>query len=244
MYKAIFFDLDNTLLYPNKSIIDQMIDLRIDGTLLFTPDNAKKAYRDAELWTAQQILHEIESDTRMADELFYKNVLSQYMKHAAIKTEYANTLISTVLLNRTDRRPMAGIQGFLAALAENYALGIVSNNSTSVRCIFEEYGLTKYFQVILISEEIGIEKPNPQILLKACDALCVRAEDCLYVGDHPFDILCASSANMDCAWLDNGIFEEDDLPAIPKYRITSVYDIEKVFEVTPDSVQQEYHRRV
>jgi phosphoglycolate phosphatase-like HAD superfamily hydrolase len=32
-----------------------------------------------------------------------------------------------------------------------------------------------------------------------CVGCDLKAEACLYVGDHPFDVLCSKHAGMDCA---------------------------------------------
>jgi len=39
-------------------------------------------------------------------------------------------------------------------------------------------------------------KPHPAALLKACDQMNVKPENCLYVGDAQNDILAATAANM------------------------------------------------
>ena len=75
MYKAILFDIENTLLYPEVSLDEQLAALELDGAPLFTAASAREAVRQAELWTAEQILREQETNTRMVDDSFFENVL-------------------------------------------------------------------------------------------------------------------------------------------------------------------------
>ena len=58
------------------------------------------------------------------------------------------------------------------------------------------------------------------------EKMSLEASDCLYVGDHPFDVLCAKNADMDCAWLTGN---ENILPDSVPY--TEDYKIEKLQEL-------------
>lgn len=46
-------------------------------------------------------------------------------------------------------------------------------------------GLDMYFEHLFISEEIGFQKPMPQIFLKALEVSGALAENSIYIGDHP-----------------------------------------------------------
>ena len=47
--------------------------------------------------------------------------------------------------------------------------------------------ITRYLtpNAIFISDQIGISKPNPQLYLRACQAVRVRPTEAIYVGDRP-----------------------------------------------------------
>jgi putative hydrolase of the HAD superfamily len=62
-------------------------------------------------------------------------------------------------------------------------------------------GLRDYMDTILVSGEVGIHKPDPQIFHKALADLHVTPEQAWYVGDHPVnDILGASGAGLTAVW--------------------------------------------
>lgn len=225
MYRAILFDLDNTLLLPVNSLTSRLLSLYVNGVALFSEQSAREAQRKAELWTANQILHEIETSTRMDDNLFLENVLRCYRECAAIHCEKSERLIYQVVTDRAKSAPTSEVYCLLNKLKSKYILGIVSNNSSRVREVLKEFDLVSYFQVVTISAEVGIEKPNPEIMYRTCNDIQVKPEECLYVGDHPFDILCAEKAGMDCAWVDHGVFYKDDLPAEPRFIIYSLREL-------------------
>ena len=85
----------------------------------------------------------------------------------------------------------------LGVLRKKYTLGIISNgNSHPDRC-----GLEGYFQFVVLSEDHGVEKPDPRIFEIALEeAGCSRGE-ILHVGDSEADIVGASEARIRCVWL-------------------------------------------
>ena len=77
-------------------------------------------------------------------------------------------------------------------------LGIVSNADGRVADDARRFGLAKYFDVIIDSQVVGVEKPNPKIFQLALDALGVPPEEALYAGDiYSIDMLGARSAGID-----------------------------------------------
>lgn len=45
--------------------------------------------------------------------------------------------------------------------------------------------LTDYFSIIVISEAIGLRKPDPEIYLYTCNQLDCKPSDCIFIGDNP-----------------------------------------------------------
>jgi len=81
-------------------------------------------------------------------------------------------------------------------------LGIVSNSDGRVEQALAEAGLREYFDVVIDSSLAGIEKPDPAIFLAALDALGVRPEDALYVGDlYEVDVVGAQAAGIEAVLL-------------------------------------------
>jgi HAD superfamily hydrolase (TIGR01509 family) len=76
-------------------------------------------------------------------------------------------------------------------------LGVVSNSDGRVVEALEAAGLRGYFDVVLDSALVGVEKPDPAIFRAALDALDVSPAEALYVGDlYDVDVLGANAAGI------------------------------------------------
>ena len=72
-------------------------------------------------------------------------------------------------------------------------------------------------------------KPDPRILKLACETLQVSCKDSIYIGDHPFDVLCAHSAGMPIAWYPpNRFFQIPEYMDAPEYVIHSLTDLTRI----------------
>jgi putative hydrolase of the HAD superfamily len=70
--------------------------------------------------------------------------------------------------------------------ARGYRLGVISNTTSSVDVprSLEEYGLRKYFEVVILSSTAGRRKPAPEIFWETTRALKVEPARCAYLGDR------------------------------------------------------------
>jgi putative hydrolase of the HAD superfamily len=68
-----------------------------------------------------------------------------------------------------------------------FGLGVISNWDSSARGLLAGNGLEEYFDPIVISSEVGCEKPAPEIFRIALERARLRGEQCLYVGDNYYD---------------------------------------------------------
>lgn len=62
-------------------------------------------------------------------------------------------------------------------------VGVISNWDQRLRPLLERLALSQYFDSIIISCEVGAEKPDPRIFRAALQAAGVRAEEAWHVGD-------------------------------------------------------------
>jgi len=98
------------------------------------------------------------------------------------------------------------IEGVLEVLEaikkEGYMIGMIANgDSISIRNVIEATGLQDYFDVIVISEEVGIAKPYQKIFEVALAKLGVKPENAAMVGNKiDADILGANRAGMKSVW--------------------------------------------
>lgn len=101
-------------------------------------------------------------------------------------------------------------------------LGLVSNFDGWLREVLRELRLLEYFDVVTISAEFGVSKPDPRIFRAALDHLGVPAGRAVFVGDSPIlDIDGARSAGMTAVLLDR----DDAYPGHPGWRVRSLGEL-------------------
>lgn len=74
-----------------------------------------------------------------------------------------------------------------------FSLGLISNWDLSARSVLKQNELTGYFDYIVISAEIGHEKPSREIFEHALELSGDNPENCLYIGDNYYDDVVGSS---------------------------------------------------
>jgi putative hydrolase of the HAD superfamily len=95
-------------------------------------------------------------------------------------------------------------------------LGVVSNSDGRVEQALDAAGLRQYFDVVIDSALVGVEKPDPRIFHAALDALGISAEETLYVGDlYEIDVLGARAAGLEAVLLGSA-----EAPSDPSCRTT------------------------
>ncbi|MBN1430368.1 MAG: HAD-IA family hydrolase [Anaerolineae bacterium] len=108
-----------------------------------------------------------------------------------------------------------------------YRLGIVTNGpEISQRIKAVESGMSDLVEVTLISGEEKVEKPAPEIFLRAAGKLGVDASECVFVGDNPLtDIRGAHSAGMITVWFKSYFPWPHDFTITPHYTITRLPEL-------------------
>jgi putative hydrolase of the HAD superfamily len=76
-------------------------------------------------------------------------------------------------------------EAVLEALADQFHLGVITNFDGRYRAVAEQLGIARFFRTVVISSEVGAEKPSPQIFQHALALAGVAAKEALHVGDDP-----------------------------------------------------------
>ena len=86
----------------------------------------------------------------------------------------------------------------LNELKESKKLALVSNfdHPRHVRKYLSEYGIEKLFESIIISGEVGVKKPDPNIFKPALSATGLTPSEVIYVGDTEEDVEAAEAARI------------------------------------------------
>jgi HAD superfamily hydrolase (TIGR01549 family) len=89
-------------------------------------------------------------------------------------------------------------------------LALVSNAEPRLRDTLEAAGLAQRLDYLVISAELGIEKPDPRIFRAALEALGVSPERAIHVGDlYEVDVVGARAAGLKAVLVDNADLSAD-----------------------------------
>jgi len=112
---------------------------------------------------------------------------------------------------------------------DGYRLAVVSNgDSGQQRRKLERTGIASRFESVVISGDLDVSKPHPDIFGTSLRELGVPAEEAVYVGDHlESDALGAMGVGMRAIWLAREGCE-GDLADLPVLVINSLAQVESV----------------
>jgi putative hydrolase of the HAD superfamily len=99
-----------------------------------------------------------------------------------------------------------------------YIVGVVTNGPSYLQNHkMDTSGLRQFCDIVVVSGDVGVHKPDPELLIYTARQLNLKCEECIYVGDHPInDIKCALEAGMKPIRMNYGWFKNQDLrPDVP-----------------------------
>lgn len=124
--------------------------------------------------------------------------------------------------------PLDGAISLLSSLRGKAKLGIITNGFTQLQQIrLERTGLSEHFELLVISEQVGIAKPDRRIFDHAFSIMGNPAlESILMVGDNlETDILGGINAGVDTCWL-NAHKKSSSEHIKPRHEVASLVELE------------------
>lgn len=206
--KYIFFDVGNTLLFPNRERIHAPLTER--G---FTPD--PEHLRDLERRTKSEF------DARMTkdghDQGFWTMFYSQLLKEIDLRDDVVRDVLVQNIRNSANWdqiRP--GTRERLQQIGEKYPISVISNADGRIEDVLSRCDIGTCFRTITDSGLVGYEKPHPEIFRQALQAMNATPQESLYVGDvYSVDYLGATGAGMQAVLMDySGAYRDKDLPRV------------------------------
>jgi HAD superfamily hydrolase (TIGR01549 family) len=93
----------------------------------------------------------------------------------------------------------------LEALEGRYRLGVIANQPSSVRSAMERDGLTRFFEVWGVSDDLGLQKPDPKLFSSVLYTAGVSPARTVMLGDRlDYDVRPAKAAGMRAIWVLRG----------------------------------------
>ncbi len=224
MYRAVFIDWDDTIgdwIHVARKSQNELYDKYRLKEWFETPDEWFEKYNthNTELWVRYG-KNEISKDY-----LYLDHFLFPLCRQIGITTDMAPKRLREmakkmaddyVYLTNTYCRLMTDAEEVVRYLAGKYPLTVVSNGFVECQHYkMEHTGLLPYFKHIVLSEEVNIQKPNPQIFDKAIEMNRTEIPDLqksevIMIGDsYTSDIAGAKAAGIDSIWVLTGEAPEE-----------------------------------
>lgn len=257
--KALFFDLDDTLLWDNKSVKTAFQKTCAHASTKVNVDAASLELAVREEASALYDTYETRPFTQMIginpfeglwgtfddpteDFQKMKAIIPEYQKQAwtnglkklGIEDQALGLELATYFPNMRKESPFIYEETFevLDQLKGKYTLLLMTNGSPSLQNTKLEISpeIAPYFDHIVISGAFGKGKPDPSIFQHALDLVGLTADDVLMVGDNLMtDILGASKVGMKSVWINRENKAASD-EVKPTYTIENLRELLAIVE--------------
>jgi HAD superfamily hydrolase (TIGR01549 family) len=204
--RVIFFDVGNTLLFPNRAKMLAPISQDHHPTL--------------EQWQALERRTKQEFDEGMqaggVDHSFWWTFHTHLLEDLGQDTGVRDTLVENTQNSANWDQILSGTREALERIAQQFRIAVISNADGGIERILSRCGIADCFESITDSGIVGVEKPRAEIFEAALSQMMARAEESLYVGDvYSVDYLGARNAGMDAVLLDvSGAYRDREVARV------------------------------
>lgn len=205
--RFIFFDVGNTLLFPNRA-------------RMLAPLAAEK-HPSLEKWQALERRTKQEFDQGLISGkidqgfwwTFHTHLLNQLN---AFDEGVRETLVENTQNSANWDQILPGTREALDRIRERYAIAVISNADGRIDAVLGRCGICDCFASITDSGNVGHEKPHPAIFAAALREMKADPAESLYVGDvYSVDYIGAHNAGMDAVLFDvAGAYRGRELPRV------------------------------
>jgi HAD superfamily hydrolase (TIGR01549 family) len=212
--RVIFFDVGNTLLFPNRA-------------KMLAPISSDR-HPKLEQWQALERRTKKEFDqgmqTGQVDHGFWWTFHTYLLEDIAENIGQnitQNTSIRDALVENTQNSAnwdqiLPGTRDALERISQKFRIAVISNADGGIERVLTRCGIANCFESITDSGIVGVEKPRVEIFEAALASMKVRANESLYVGDvFSVDYTGARNAGMNAVLLDvSGTYRDREWPRV------------------------------
>ena len=209
-YKAILFDNDGTLVNTEKVVLEAFhyATFEVLGT---TPPDEEMLSMVGMSIDAQM--------TRFTDDPAKQKELAHLYR---AKTEEVHDKLAVLYPDVPQTLAELKSRGFKMMVVTSKAHEVAMHG-------LKHFGIDQYFEGVIAGEDSKKHKPDPEPLLIAAKRLGLPVDECVYVGDSPFDMEAAMKASMtrvEALW---GFFDKSDVEQFkPTYYCEKFSDLIEV----------------
>ncbi len=225
---TVFFDFDGTLVFldPDSSDVISAFCAEIGQPL--SPEAERHGRRIRHHYFIDPTIRE--QITGLSNEEFWHHFNRHLLEALCIKGD-VEQLAAELTGRFQDLEPRyvcpePGCKTLAELGARGYRLGLITNRNSveGFNILLDRLSLRPYFELVLASGEVGVQKPDPGIFVAALERIGASAGSSIYIGDNYWaDVIGARRAGLTPVLLDpHHLFPEADCPTVE--RIEEVLD--------------------
>lgn len=208
MIKFVYFDVAQTLLHKPD------VWTGIEGVLR----NRGHAIPLPIIRTRHRIVSELVRFPDRTDRTFYDGFNTQFLLALGLSPEAG---LAEAIFEACTYKPWVPFEDTAFIDGMEGRVGILSNWDSSLSSKLAQH-FSRSFDIILGSQDIGVQKPDPGLFRMAVERTGLRAEEVLFVGDSiRLDYMPAEAAGIRSVLIDR----EDDYPYFNGRRIRSFHEL-------------------
>jgi len=177
--KMVFFDGGDVLVKKVVNI-NKQIAYYLGVDLDFYNEKEKELIRtDKDIPQAWKKIGTLEKEIK-----YFRMFSKKLLEHLNLEAKEETIEYMTMCHVKRCYVPVEGAREVLDYLSQKYQLGIISNCLVSRRHFeLKDFDLEKYFDVIVLSREIDIDKPDPGIYRYALEKSGREPEECAFIDN-------------------------------------------------------------
>jgi HAD superfamily hydrolase (TIGR01509 family) len=209
--RVIFFDVGNTLLFPNRTTMLAPLPSGAHPSL--------EQWRGIERKTKREFDDVPQSDR--VDHGFWWMFHTHLIAASEIAPGSSTDEVLKALVRNTQNSAnwdqiLPGTREALDRIRRHHRIAVISNADGRIAEVLTRCGIADCFETITDSGLVGHEKPHPAIFEAALRSMQARPEESVYVGDmYSVDYLGALNAGMQAVLFDvAGAHQHRDVPRV------------------------------
>ena len=226
-YEIIIFDADETLFDFKKSEKKAFESTVVDFGIEYEENYHFKIYKEINTAIWKELENGLITQKKLKTERFRR--LSKKLNIQFNEIEFAKSFMkhlsqASFLYDESEE--------LVKNLTKKYRLTIITNGLSAVQDNrIKKSVIAKYFEDIVVSEEIGISKPNPEIFQYALNNINYTDKNkVLIIGDSlTSDIQGGINFGIDTCWF-NPKMNQNDIGIKPTYVISDLMELENILK--------------